>query len=31
MQNGVILREASSADSIDKNPDIIPQGMSSKC
>ncbi|XP_070508131.1 uncharacterized protein, partial [Chironomus tepperi] len=25
MQNGVILREASSADSIDKNPDIIPQ------
>ena len=24
---GVILREASSADSIDKNPDIIPQGM----
>jgi len=31
MQNGVILREASSADSIDKNPDIIPQGMESKC
>lgn len=27
LQNGVILREASSADSIDKNPDIIPQGM----
>ncbi|KAG5672457.1 hypothetical protein PVAND_002584 [Polypedilum vanderplanki] len=26
LQNGVILREASSADSIDKNPDIIPQG-----
>lgn len=27
LQNGVILRESSSADSIDKNPDIIPQGM----
>lgn len=28
LQNGgVILREASSADSIDKNPDIIPQGL----
>lgn len=26
LQNGVLLREAS-ADSIDKNPDIIPQGM----
>lgn len=30
LQNGVLLREAS-ADSIDKNPDIIPQGMNSKC
>jgi hypothetical protein len=26
LQNGILLREAS-ADSIDKNPDIIPQGM----
>lgn len=26
LQNGVLLREAS-ADSIDKNPDIIPQGI----
>jgi hypothetical protein len=29
LQNGVLLREAS-ADSIDKNPDIIPQGMELK-
>lgn len=28
LQNGILLREAS-ADSIDKNPDIIPQGTSS--
>lgn len=26
LQNGVLLREACSVDSIDKNPDIIPQG-----
>jgi hypothetical protein len=31
LQNGVILREAASADSIDKNPDIIPQGKLNTC